>query len=282
MVAISLLRLNFRPQLSVPGKVNVTQLDSQIEFHLVCFSAQIDQALQEVTKGIEEAYKLKDDFDWKMDTIRLQQKKTSSTTQKQVILILKQILSHSPKLKEGKYEKGSIQSRLDKLKVKQRWEVLLYGNIGSEHAKEIYEKVLPKAQQGSKEFYQEEVLKLSKRPITFRQAVLSSKSVVTLNLYQGSENSLVQFVYFRILHKLMKIQIHEYLFTQLQLGFIVDIQLLMLNHIESIGIMVQSSTYDPEEIDFYIEESLGYFETFLNRLSDRDFQTLKASLQTNF
>lgn len=166
--------------------------------------------------------------------------------------------------------------------MKQRWEVLLYGNIGSEHAKEIYEKVLPKAQQGSKEFYQEEVLKLSKRPITFRQAVLSSKSVVTLNLYQGSENSLVQFVYFRILHKLMKIQIHEYLFTQLQLGFIVDIQLLMLNHIESIGIMVQSSTYDPEEIDFYIEESLGYFETFLNRLSDRDFQTLKASLQTNF
>lgn len=76
----------------------------------------------------------------------------------------------------------------------------------------------------------------------------------------------------------MKIQIDDYLFNQLQLGFIVDVQMMTINHIDSLVILVQSSNYDPEEIDFYIEESLGYFENFLTKLSERDFQIVKESL----
>lgn len=41
--------------------------------------------------------------------------------------------------------------------------------------------------------------------------------------------------------------------------------------VDSLVILVQSPSYDPEEIDFYIEECLGYYETFLAKLSEKDF-----------
>lgn len=41
--------------------------------------------------------------------------------------------------------------------------------------------------------------------------------------------------------------------------------------VDSLVIIVQSPTYDPEEIDFYIEDCLGHFETFLSKLSIKEF-----------
>lgn len=45
----------------------------------------------------------------------------------------------------------------------------------------------------------EETFKLSKKAITYRLAKLKTESIVTLNLFQGSDPSLVQYVYMRLL-----------------------------------------------------------------------------------
>lgn len=42
--------------------------------------------------------------------------------------------------------------------------------------------------------------------------------------------------------------------------------------------MVQSTNYDPEEIDFYIEECLGYYETYIAKLSHKHFDNMKQAL----
>jgi secreted Zn-dependent insulinase-like peptidase len=49
--------------------------------------------------------------------------------------------------------------------------------------------------------------------------------------------------------------------------------------VDGLAILVQSPNYDPEEIDFYIEECLGYFENYLSKLSDRDFGVMKEALK---
>lgn len=54
---------------------------------------------------------------------------------------------------------------------------------------------------------------------------------------------------------------------------------MTIGMVDSLVILVQSPSYDPEEIDFYIEECLGYYETFLTKLSEKDFQVLINALQ---
>lgn len=54
--------------------------------------------------------------------------------------------------------------------------------------------------------------------------------------------------------------------------------MLRIGNIDSFAFIVQSSTYDPEEIDFYIEECLGYYEAYLTKITNKEFENMKNAL----
>jgi secreted Zn-dependent insulinase-like peptidase len=58
----------------------------------------------------------------------------------------------------------------------------------------------------------------------------------------------------------------------------VNVEVTTIGNMDGISIIVMSSNYDPEELDFYIEESLGSFENWLNKLTDTQFDNFKNSL----
>ncbi|CAD8049959.1 unnamed protein product [Paramecium primaurelia] len=284
-IAKEIVKLNFK----IPKGFNVAsiQIDigvGQIEIIVQCFTQQIEEIAKQVMKNYQEAFTInKEDFQWYIENLEYQDRywEKNTTTIEKALFYAKQILTNSQEFQQHKYDVKfeKIQETLKKLWDNQRFDILLYGNIDADSSKSLFESIIPKGQSKSKSFFTEETYKLSKRAITYRLAKLKSESIVTLNLYQGSDPSLVQYVYMRLLQRLMKFHIEDYLFNQLQLGFAVDVSLIQVNHIDSIVIIVQSNSYDPEEIDFYIEESLGYFESFLNRLPDKDFDGIKYAIQ---
>ncbi|CAD8052142.1 unnamed protein product [Paramecium sonneborni] len=284
-IAKEIIKLNFK----IPTKFNIAsfQIDigiGQIEIIVQCFTQQLEEIAKIVMKNYQDAYTInKADFEWYIENLQYQDKywEKNTTTIEKAMFYAKQILTNSQEFQQHKFDVKfeKIQETLKKLWENQRFDILFYGNVDADTSKQIFEQILPKVQSKSKQFFTEETYKLSKRAITYRLAKLKSESIVTLNLYQGSDPSLVQYVYMRLLQRLMKFHIEDYLFNQLQLGFAVDVSLISVNHIDSIVIIVQSNSYDPEEIDFYIEESLGYFETFLNRMLDKDFDGIKQAIQ---
>ncbi|KAM3130366.1 hypothetical protein pb186bvf_017569 [Paramecium bursaria] len=284
---LQLLQLNFKipPQFEMTTKVLVQYGVGFMEIQTQCFHDQLQQFSQQIVNEYLNSMKIVDQqqLDWLQQRAQQFQKRQLNRTPTMQIGInfLRKVLTQSQQFQQQKYELKleQVQQKLKQLE-NSRWDILLYGNINQEQSKEVYNQIIEKnQQQKSKSFLQEEIIKLTKHPVTFRKDILQGQSIITLNLYQGSDRNLAQYSYMRLIERLMKIYVEDFLSNQLQLGFGVNVTVLNILNVDSLAIIVQSSTYDPEEIDFYIEESLGHFESFLSKMQDKEFQLIKSSIQ---
>jgi hypothetical protein len=63
----------------------------------------------------------------------------------------------------------------------------------------------------------------------------------------------------------------DYLKNKIEVASFAIVEILSVGNVDGICIVAMSSNYDPEELDFYIEETLGYFEAWLRKLSIKHF-----------
>ena len=58
----------------------------------------------------------------------------------------------------------------------------------------------------------------------------------------------------------------KYLYSQVEVASEVRVEVISIGNVDGLAIVAVSSNYDPEELDFYIEEFLGYFEGWLKKM----------------
>ncbi|CAD8053672.1 unnamed protein product [Paramecium sonneborni] len=103
---------------------------------------------------------------------------------------------------------------------------------------------------------------------------------VTLNYYQIGQRKQMNKALMKLLEPILNQQAYNYLRTDLQLGYVVAVELKTTACVDGALILVQGSTEIPMKVNLIIDDFLDQFQVYLEQMNNREFQHLKHGVIT--